>query len=125
MGECEFDWRRARAEGWGIFERPGSADGHWQMGRLLGASRFGTDGEAWLFVWQRAAMGSAYHQAALGFVEAQNPVEYVAICRFVAAVDASTVGCVEGGNMGGMTRNLAAGQALLAGWPGGMADGVA
>lgn len=67
-GEAAFDNTQALAEGWMIVR---SANRHqpWQLQRVDQVKTFGTDVEAWCYVFDQADQGSAYHQQAIFFLE--------------------------------------------------------
>lgn len=73
---AEFDNGVASAEGWGIFECGGSANGYWQLCRLDEEAIFPGDDEAWAHVVAKVAEGSAYHRSALDYIRAHNPIEW-------------------------------------------------
>lgn len=65
-----FDSTQAISEGWMIVP---SANRHqaWQLQRVDDIRTFGTDVQAWCFVFDRAEQGSAYHQRAISFLARQ------------------------------------------------------
>lgn len=66
-----FDCSQAISEGWMILQ---STNRHqsWQLQRVDNARTFGTDVEAWCFVFDRAEQGSTYHQRAIEFLAQQQ-----------------------------------------------------
>jgi hypothetical protein len=72
-------------EGWCISDSDGSENGPWQLQRVDEMSAFTSDDAAWVFVFNMAKEGSALHQRALDFLKANNPKEFDAIHKFVAA----------------------------------------
>lgn len=73
---ADFDNGVAGAEGWGIFECGGSANGYYQLCRLDEEAIFASDDEAWKHVVAKVAEGSAYHRSALDYIRAHNPIEW-------------------------------------------------
>ena len=72
-------------EGWCISDSDGSENGPWQLQRVDEMSAFTSDDAAWVFVLNLAKAGSALHQRALDFLKANNPKEFDAIHKFMAA----------------------------------------
>lgn len=78
--EEEFDnTHDADAEGWGIFECSGSANGRHQLCKVDDRETLADDAAAWRFVVAKAREGSAYHRRALDFLRANAPAEW---CSF-------------------------------------------
>jgi hypothetical protein len=80
-----FDNKQAISEGWDIFEvdnEAGQLKPQVQLQKCYDAEIFADDGDAWLFVRERAAEGSAYHQAALSLIKERSPAEYKSIMEY-------------------------------------------
>ena len=88
-----FDDAQAVAEGWSIVETDGSENGPYQLQKIDEYDKFYSDDEAWIHVFMRAYLGSAYHQQALAFLDDNNTAEYRALvdyCRVHATVKVIT-----------------------------------
>lgn len=72
----EFDNSQAGEEGWGIFNCDGSYTGEFKLCRLDEEEIFADDEQAWCFVVEKVAAGSAYHRAALDYIREHNPIEW-------------------------------------------------
>lgn len=71
----DFDNTQAFEEGWGIFDCEGSENDQWQLQKSDEDAVFASDEDAWLFVVDHAIAGSAYHIAALDWLERHAPME--------------------------------------------------
>jgi len=88
-----FDNKQAAGEGWAIFDNGDGEAGPWTLNKIdtmddpdLPDALFDSDETAWAFVREQADGGSAYHLAALRFLEEHNPIEYAAIMDDQAAL---------------------------------------
>jgi hypothetical protein len=67
-------------EGWAIFSTLGTDDeGDWRIERDDELALFPNDQAVWQHVYDLAAAGSAWHQAALEFIRDNNPTEWETI----------------------------------------------
>lgn len=80
MTPIEFDDKQASEEGWSIFDA--GTDGL-QLQKIDEQDVFLEDVDAWNFVWEKAQVGSPYHQNALSFLREYAPDEYRRISKHV------------------------------------------
>lgn len=78
----QFDNTQAALEGWSVSE-VGAVGDAFRLEKLDERNKFGTDQQAWVFVYLSAKSGSVYHAAALAYLETHAPEEHTLILNHI------------------------------------------